>query len=322
MSATAADGSRFELAVPARAVVEDTLIRMTPLADVEGFGAGPVHAVRLEPEKLSFLEVARLTVTPATPIPVADQLMFQARADGAEPIAALVDVDSEAIVILLQHFTVPGAAGLAGGMAAWHLARAGNAYRRISHATGAFLQAEHARQQAGAPQSADFYDDLRELFENAERDVLRSLREAALLTCEGAGKYIETVRGLEYQRTAIHLGDDESSIATRAELGRAFEATFVASEREAIQQCQKKAGRQADPGILIAFWLGWQRQQEFLELTPTVLPDDFAASAERQASSAIELVLRSRARRSGAARRIRSDRGRSRGRCRRRTCER
>ena len=69
-SATAADGSKLKLAVPAGAVLEDTMTRMTPLSDVRGLGDGAVHAVQLDPaskpivillEHLSFGGVASVT---------------------------------------------------------------------------------------------------------------------------------------------------------------------------------------------------------------------------------------------------------------------
>ena len=69
VTASAADGTTFELVVPARALIEDTVIRLTPLTGVGGFGDGPVYAVRLEPEGLEFFAVARLAITPSTPWP-------------------------------------------------------------------------------------------------------------------------------------------------------------------------------------------------------------------------------------------------------------
>src|SRR4051795_11275267 len=45
VSATGADGTTFQLQVPAHTVEQDTVVTMTPLAEVSGFGETAVHAV-------------------------------------------------------------------------------------------------------------------------------------------------------------------------------------------------------------------------------------------------------------------------------------
>lgn len=274
--ASAADGTTFELVVPARALIEDTVIRMTPLTEVDGFGDGPVHAVRLEPEGLEFFAVARLTITPSTPIPIVDQLMFQATGTGDEVSAALVDVASEPIVILVQHFSLAGV-GLAQGQAVWLEAGARSALKRIGHEVATNLQAERKRLMAGGADQVDAMDEVSRLFDDADRDVLGPLREAALLSCTATTAYIGALRNLEYQRSLVGLQNDDTGAATVAESARASEASFSICEREAIQRCKAKP----DSEILIRFWIGWERQQEFLEVKANLLVDDFVERAKR-----------------------------------------
>ena len=274
--ASAADGTTFELVVPARALIEDTVIRMTPLTEVDGFGDGPVHAVRLEPEGLEFFAAARLTITPSTPIPLVDQLMFQATGTGDEVSAALVEVASEPIVILVQHFSLAGVA-LAQGQAVWLEAGARSALKRIGHEVATNLQAERKRLMAGGAERLDAMDEVSRLFDDADRDVLGPLREAALLSCTATTAYIGALRNLEYQRSLVGLQNDDTGAATVAESARASEASFSICEREAIQRCKAKP----DPEILIGFWIGWERQQEFIEVKANLLGNDFVARAKQ-----------------------------------------
>ena len=267
VEATAADGTTFSLEVPAGALAEDTLIRMTPLADVEGVGDAPAHAVQLEPENLEFLYFARLTIMPATPIPVSDQVMFQATGTGDDVIAALVDVESEPIVVLLDHFSVAGA-GSAQGQAAWLIGQTMQAQQRIGHEVGRILQEDRRRQLDEGKDSALPLDELEELFDLAERDVLGPLREAALLTCDGARAYLQALLGLQRQRELVGMGDDDTYAAAMTEAIRVVEASFTMCEREAIQKCSVKP----EPEILVAFWISWDRLREFTGL-PALNPD-------------------------------------------------
>ncbi len=282
VAATAADGSTFQLVLPPHAVLEDTLIRMTPLADVEGFGSGPVHAVRLEPEGLVFYDVPRLTITPSTPIPIADQLIFQATGEGEYVQAALVDPQSEQIVILVQHFSIDGVGF--GSQAAWLQMAAAGALVRIGHAAGTYLQAERKRQLAGAPQDPVYYETLAALFDQADIQVLAPLRAAALLTCEGTEKYVAAMRSLEYQRQRAGVYDDVGSTATQTEIARATDDSFSLCERDAIEDCTERS----DPSILVAFWGHWDRQRALQGLEPFALTEDSEERARQLCGKAYQ----------------------------------
>lgn len=279
VTATAADGTRFDLFVPAHSVLLDTTIRLTPLVDVAGIGTGPVHAVRLEPEGLSFFEAAELTITPASPIPIAQQALFQAEGSGAEVTAALVDVDSEAAVLLLEHFSLAGIA-VAQARASWLIGQAASALTRLSHEVGLYLQAERRRQMGGSSADPNVQDVLERMFGDAEREALSLLREAAMLSCEGATAYTQGLRSIERQRELTGNSSDETLSAMLTEVARARDASFSVCEREAIAKCQ--AARPPTPTILVNFWLGWDRQRALQGLEePLAATGDFAARAAR-----------------------------------------
>jgi hypothetical protein len=267
----AGDGAKFELVVPPRSVLEDTLITMTPLVGVKGVGDGPVHAVRLEPAGLTFFDFARLTVVPAVPIAAADQLMFQAAHDGTRVLAAFVDPAAEQIVILAPHFTILGAAKAA-GQAQWLYAQSASALERLTHEASSTLQAERKRQLAGMEARPEVWDRILELFEQANTDVLGPLKEAALLECGGAQRYIDTLHSIEKVAHVVGLSADEFSETVQKEMASVFESAFVVCEAEAIRKCQ--AAKPPDPSILYLFWLAWNRQLTMQGLSERPIPAD------------------------------------------------
>jgi hypothetical protein len=273
IQATAADGTTFSLEVPAGALLEDTLITMTPLAGVQGVGDAAAHAVRLEPDGLTFLEFARLTIAPTTPVPVDAQVMFQATGKGDGVTAAAVDVESDDVVLLVDHFSIAGV-GSAQGRAVWLIDRAIAAEQRISHEIGKVLQEQRRQQLAGKDEPMPL-DELKTLFGQVDAEVLRPLREASVLTCSGAVAYVQALLRIERQRQLIGLGDDDTYSAAITEATRVIEASYKMCEREAIQQCSVKP----EPEILVRFWISWDRQRDFLGLEP--LNPDIDALPER-----------------------------------------
>jgi hypothetical protein len=66
LQATGADGTVFTLTIPAGALLVDTTITMTPLADASGLNISGAHmaGVQLEPDGLELYQVATLNVAP------------------------------------------------------------------------------------------------------------------------------------------------------------------------------------------------------------------------------------------------------------------
>lgn len=256
MSAAAADGTTFELVVPSEAVAEDTEIRMTPLSDIGGIGDGAVHAVQLEPEGLVFFELVRLTITPATSIPVADQLMFEATGEGADAGIALIDPSSEPIVLLLEHFSIGGVASVTPQQRATFLEKsASNAAERISREVAARIGAERRSQLLGASEGGT--PDISDLVAEFQREVVEKRGQAAALSCTAVMTYVRTV--LNFERALQLLGateDVEAASQQRiADAVIAMEARYQECEKEAIAKCQEAE----DPKILIRFWLAMER---------------------------------------------------------------
>lgn len=108
LAATAADGTRFVLRVPARALSETRRITMTPLAAITGLpgGSRPAGAVRFEPAGLELARAAVLTVSPAAALPVGRQLAF-ATAAGRD-FHAYPMLRDRAVRLPITHFSTFG----------------------------------------------------------------------------------------------------------------------------------------------------------------------------------------------------------------------
>ncbi len=276
ISATASDGSTFELVVPPGAVAEDTVITMTPLRDVAGLETTtPIYAVELEPDGQQFHELVRLTITPATPIPLAEQVAFEAAGDGTDPGPVLVDPASEPIVALLEHFTEVGATGMTDAQKALFLRKsAENSDKRLHRELSDRIGEERQRQLLGEgdvddPEYQKFLDDAEKSLDEHDREVVDKLREAAMLSCEGLKAYVTAVIGNERARTFLTTGrhDESKTMARVAQAVSAMTARYQQCEKEAIKACNdaKKAS------ILVDFWLAMGRQFGLVVNDPAAL---------------------------------------------------
>lgn len=143
LSVTASDGATYTLEVPAGALSVATEIRLTPVAEMTGlpFSGGLGAAVRLEPDGLQFSDYVTLTLTPANPIPLEDQILFGFEGDGQDLHLALPGADDGQIQIRLLHFSGAGVARGVSDEKAGVLQRMANrADARLSGEIGAHLQ--------------------------------------------------------------------------------------------------------------------------------------------------------------------------------------
>jgi hypothetical protein len=113
---TDAQGTRFVVAFPAQALAAVTDITVTPVAAISGlpFSGGLKAAVRIEPEGLIPAKTVRLTITPASAVPPAQQLTFSFRGVQGELFLA-PPLAGTAIVVPLHRL---GGFGLGAGTAA------------------------------------------------------------------------------------------------------------------------------------------------------------------------------------------------------------
>jgi hypothetical protein len=106
LSATAADGTQFQLVLPPDALPTKTTIRMTPLSAVQGLplSKGFLGGVQLEPEGLTLFMPATLTIqSPANLHPEA--AAFSYRGHGDEFALDLNQVAGKAMTVQILHFS-------------------------------------------------------------------------------------------------------------------------------------------------------------------------------------------------------------------------
>jgi len=111
LTATAPDGTGFELDVPRDAVREATPITMTPIESVDqlGLSGGLAGAVYLGPSGLQLAVPATLRITAAPTVPAGTRLVgFDVGDDGTTSLAPAT-VDRGAPAVLVFHFSSPGA---------------------------------------------------------------------------------------------------------------------------------------------------------------------------------------------------------------------
>ena len=116
LSLAGADGIRFEFEAPAESVREPVAVRMTAITN---FSAFPEHdgfraAVAFEPEGFDFRLPARLTITFASDIPVADMAGYSFAGDGTGFHLIAARPNSRRVVLSVDHFSGQGVASFRG----------------------------------------------------------------------------------------------------------------------------------------------------------------------------------------------------------------
>ena len=117
LTASAANGTLFTLTIPQNALANDETITMTPVAQTTNlpFSGGMVAAVQLEPRGLRLFQLATLTISTPTPIPIGAETPLAWHGDGSDMYLHPLLVDPSSITFKLIHFS---GAGVANGTSA------------------------------------------------------------------------------------------------------------------------------------------------------------------------------------------------------------
>lgn len=258
LTAKAADGTTFALTVPEGALPSETTIRAVP-STLDGVDF-PTYTVLFEPTGTQFMDWATLVITPSKDVPVPDQFMYQLNDAATEFGAAFVDPMAKAPTILLDHFSGYGLAQATDPQRAAVLSKgAADAEARIQSEFASLLGKERQAQLLGGESDATIGDSFEAYSKEYEEQVIKPRLEAAGASCEAMGQAVRTVLGYERQRQLLGV-QSSSNVDASQILQDALNATDGPCEKEAIKKC--KAAK--DPGILIAFWLGLERQRQLL----------------------------------------------------------
>jgi hypothetical protein len=114
ISAQAADGTRYSLAIPPLALEGNTSITVTPITTIDNLPAGSTFraAVRMQPDGLAFLTPATLTMD-LTAAPPAGALFGLRFGDNGSPLVlAPIAASGKQLTMSVSHFSGAGAANL------------------------------------------------------------------------------------------------------------------------------------------------------------------------------------------------------------------
>ena len=241
VSLTSADGSKFTLEVPAKALDAETTITMTALKSMDGapLDNNTPTAVQLEPSGLFFNEMVTLTVVPAKEIPIKEQIIFGYERDGKDYHLALIDPKSKDIKIKLIEFS--GAGVGSGSDAAWALnlqIQAENARTRISQKMGRITQVERMERLLGIKDdSTDWMKQVVAAIDQYDDQVIRKEMVAAELDCRLAYRAAQNYLGAERQKGLLGVKQDPN-----------FGQTLEKFEK-LIKECKKPAAFQIVGGL-------------------------------------------------------------------------
>lgn len=212
MSVEATDGSLFTLTVPADSLRYSTAITMTPVASIEGlpFGDDTAFMVDLQPSGLAFDRPAILSIEPASPIPVDEQVPITYQ--GTELTIARPVIGATDIQIEIDHFSGYGVArGLLGDVEEARRRLGGSAETRIESELNALLMEDRQRQLAGEDPDPDLWERVRGYFEQYEREVLDPRVAAAGNSCAEGRLAVDTYLGFHRTMQLLGFTDDDSA---------------------------------------------------------------------------------------------------------------
>jgi hypothetical protein len=218
LSAKAADGTTFELVIPAGALYGPTLITMTPLASLSVPSLeGEAHGVRLEPDGLQFMGTPTLRVTPpkGEKWPIDRQLPLSITGTAQAVSLALFDPKSETLELSLSHFSSYGALLTTKGVGATlsegeiRSRFAGDVEERLRSATAERLSQERQRELLGAAEDSSSIAELVDkLFPEYEKNVVKPRIAKAGESCAAGKLAFQTVLGFERQKQLLGVSDD------------------------------------------------------------------------------------------------------------------
>ena len=257
---TGADGTYYQLDIPDGALLEDTLIRLTPVTQINGmpFGSNPM-AVQIEPEGLQLYAFAVLTITPAQSIPVDQQITFGYQGIGENLVLTAPVVSSSEIKIQLQHFSGYGVTtGFLADVAPVRARIGGDAEARIQSAVAEQLMKSRQAQSSGSGDTSQL--DFTDYFKQYLDQVVNPRIAAAGESCAAGKLAIQTVLGYERMRQLLGMSDGTDNMFNDSGL---METVANVCMKEEYEMCR-------DQHIIhriIPAWLGVERQHALLGLT-------------------------------------------------------
>jgi hypothetical protein len=238
ISTKGADGTLYTLEIPKKALINAAKISLTPLSKLSGmpFDGKTSHAVQIEPEGLYLYYDAILTITPAKPIPLAQQLFFGYQGDGRNVSLAIPDKKSKDIKLHLMHFSGYGVAdGSAADTAAIEGQLGGDARSALQSLTAeAIARARESLDNGNADAGVELGKTILELMDQWEKDVVQPALDAAGTSCQAGKDAMRDLIDLERMRQLLGVDSSPASMAKIFELAQSGAIVCI---KEEYQRC-------------------------------------------------------------------------------------
>lgn len=262
LETTDSGGTTFRLEIPEGALDVPVQISMTPLSSIQDvpFDQASTYAVNLQPEGLHLADVAILTITPSSPIPVDQQIFFGFRGENHELGFVPPVLDSADLAIPITHFSGYGVnKGLLADTEPLRKRLGGDVEDRLSAVAADFLSRERQKQLQGNSNSEDLAKFLQWYMETYYREVLKPRLDAAGESCAAGRLALETYLSFERQMELLGAGLETIERYVGAIPGP-LQSVMVTCLQEEYELCR-------DQHIihrLIPVYLGILRQQQLL----------------------------------------------------------
>ncbi len=265
LTATGSDGTTYQLSVPAGALPQDTLITMTPVAGISNLplSGGLGGAVKFEPEGLTFIKDAILTIGPSKAIPASSQITFGFSGSGEDMVIGSA-MSGNDIRMVIRHFSGAGVGNGTSADKAVVLNRIANRVEaRLESEVGNLMTETRGKDQMDIASS----DRIKELFTEFENSVVKNRLTAAgaeSSSCQDSKNAIDTLITYERQRSLIDLPQSSAWVRLESALENGFQKCRPAK----VEECKKLE----KPEVLLQYDLTYQRTRALLNLPPTDNP--------------------------------------------------
>ena len=247
LEATAADGARFALQVPAGAFLADQDITATPVTSIEGlpFSGGLVAAVRFDPDGLAMFKPATLTIALPRSVPSGSIFGFAYLGDGADFHLYPIVVGTGSVSLSIGHFS---GYGVAQGTSADAAAQ----QQRVPKGAEARYDQEIASARGSGKSEQEQQKELEEIFRRWYLELVRP----EVATAESNEDSIESAayRFLTWGKALGMLGLDPARFTKENDEARRGLARAI---NNAIEKASKKCVDDNDAlqGIRMPTWL-------------------------------------------------------------------
>jgi len=212
LTATAADGTVFELTIPEGALYGPTVITLTPLSSLTVTPLqGDTHGVRIEPDGLPLMQSPTLAITPPAGAkwPIEQELPLAITGTHDNVSLALLDPESEPLRLVLTHFSsyavLFSEKGIDSTLSQANIRDhfAGDVERRLESAAAARLASARSRAALNDPEQGIQDLGLERLIAEYEEQVVKPRIAKAGESCAAGKLAMSTVLGDDRQKQLL-----------------------------------------------------------------------------------------------------------------------